>query len=982
MSEQLIQTGEYKIFSYYKVDPQHPYPGLYSFREQDSEFFFGRPREIKDLEKLIDYNVLTFVFGKSGIGKTSLLRAGLIPKLRSNYYLPVYMRINFGDGGSRPIVQAKEIITARIHELDPAAPAIGEMTLWEYFHSFKILNGFVRPLLFFDQFEEIFTSGKDHGDTVNEFITEIADLVEDRVPVVVQERFKNETKSILTLEQKSNFRVILSLREDYLPQLETLYRYIPSIRFSRFRVTQIKGKDAVDAVLKPGKEIIKDDNVAMDIIEKIPESKDVDYKPYENRNGSWKNKKVEPFLLSLFCYQVNEKRLEKKAAEISRELLEDINAEDLIKDYYEENINRFDSNVRAAIEDLLLTDEGYRKLQDKDSLKSGYGVSDDDIERLVDRRIIRKETRIDVDYIELIHDVLCPILKENRDKRKLEARREEELAKKKRKYSRIIFAIVSIAAVFLALLTRYAFEKKAEADEQAGIARKQTEIAQTESLKNKAYSLAAYSINLQAKDASLGFRLAQAAYQTGPGNPAAYNALLHSFYNGGFYILLPHHDQVKAAVFSGDGKYIITKDRDQRIRYWDFTGKEIEPPGAAVTDINTRGKDRSPGGGTVAIADHTVQLKSRGGDVIRVFRGHTGDVNSAVFSPDGKYILTAGNDNAARLWPIAIPGNKPREFTGHSSETSDFFAVYCPGDDCNHILTVNGQKVLLWDVSGGNPAKEIPVDPVYKPVAAFSPDGKTIAVTGPEEQRVLVLNTDGVLIRELGGHNTGANSVAFSPGADARKIITACLDNTAWLWEGDNEESRAFTGHIDEVNSAVFSPDGQFIVTASWDKTARLWGLDGTLKETFEHKDGVHSAVFSPDGQSILTACKDETAILWNLHGELLVVFEGHTGEVKSAAFSPDGKFIITAGDDRTVRLWDLKGAQVFKFEGFNDVIRTASFSPGGTHVLIAPARGPAQLRLIGREKIIAIVDNLDVWRLDDEHKEKYGIGNGEKKRN
>ncbi|MCP5047297.1 MAG: hypothetical protein GY940_09005, partial [bacterium] len=212
------------------------------------------------------------------------------------------------------------------------------------------------------------------------------------------------------------YRVILSLREDYLPQLETFYRHIPSVSFSRYRVFQMKGKDAIEAVLKPGKEIIKHPDVAVEIIRQVPESKDEDYKPYDNTNGSWQTKKIEPFLLSLFCYQVNRQRIDRGADRISTGLLAGVNAEDLIKDYYEENISRFKGNVQTAIEDLLITPEGYRKLQDTNSLKTRYGVTGEDIERLVDRRIIRKETRIGIDYVELIHDVLTPILKQQRDK--------------------------------------------------------------------------------------------------------------------------------------------------------------------------------------------------------------------------------------------------------------------------------------------------------------------------------------------------------------------------------------------------------------------------------------------------------------------------------------------------------------------------------------------------------------------------------------
>ena len=95
------------------IDAQHPYAGLFPFREEDKDYFFGRDREINALAKLIDKKTLTVLFGKSGVGKTSLLCAGLIPRLRNKYYLPIFLRINFDNREKPPIIQVKETIAAR-----------------------------------------------------------------------------------------------------------------------------------------------------------------------------------------------------------------------------------------------------------------------------------------------------------------------------------------------------------------------------------------------------------------------------------------------------------------------------------------------------------------------------------------------------------------------------------------------------------------------------------------------------------------------------------------------------------------------------------------------------------------------------------------------------------------------------------------------------------------------------------------------------
>ena len=238
------------------IDWQHPYPGLFPFRENDGDYFFGRRREIDDLFGLIKQKVLTIVFGKSGVGKTSLLRAGLIPKLWDHSYLPVYLRIDFENPIKHPLIQVKEAIEKKIKEVDSRAASFGNLTLWEYFSSIKISKGSIKPILIFDQFEEIFITGKNKSLEKNEFVMELADLIEDRVPKIVQERMETGKNKISAHGREPGLKVIFSLREDYLPQLEEFYPFIPSVRFNRFRVSLIKQEDAVEVVEKPAIDIL------------------------------------------------------------------------------------------------------------------------------------------------------------------------------------------------------------------------------------------------------------------------------------------------------------------------------------------------------------------------------------------------------------------------------------------------------------------------------------------------------------------------------------------------------------------------------------------------------------------------------------------------------------------------------------------------------------------------------------------------------
>ncbi|MGI2909190.1 AAA-like domain-containing protein, partial [Tolypothrix sp. VBCCA 56010] len=160
---------------------------------------------------------------------------------------------------------------------------------------------------------------------------------------------------------------------------------------------------------------------------------------------------------------------------------------------------------------------------------------------------------------------------------------------------------------------------------------------------------------------------------------------------------------------------------------------------------------------------------------------------------------------------------------------------------------------------------------------------------------------------QLTGHQEQVISASFSP--DRKRILTASDDKTAKVWDLNGKLIATLTGHQSYVNSASFSPDGKRIVTASYDNTAKVWDLNGKLIATLTgHQSVVKSASFSPDGKRILTASLDKTAKVWDLNGKLIATLTGHQSYVNSASFSPDGKRILTASDDKTAKVWDLNG--------------------------------------------------------------------------
>lgn len=453
-------------------------------------------------------------------------------------------------------------------------------------------------------------------------------------------------------------------------------------------------------------------------------------------------------------------------------------------------------------------------------------------------------------------------------------------------------------------------------------------------------------------------------------------------------VLQGHEGTVYTAAFSPDGERVVTAGDDRTARIFRSTGAatEAETVLRGHTDA-VYSAEFAPKGGRVVTAsrDRTARIWTldKPGDS-KVLRGHTDKVYVARFSPDGKRVATVARDGTARLWPAGGAGD-PRVLRGHTAPVVDVAfsrdrrqLVTASEDGTARVwatdaahgevvlrghagavqharFTEDGQRIVtasrdrsarVWNADSGklvvilaDHADEVRVavpDPAGQRVVTGSRDGKLrIWRLAPSIERTIDLQlgarpefvniaADGrnaltsasdVAVRipveagaraSLRGHTGKVLHGAVSP--DGARLVTASDDRTARVWKADGGPVTVLRGHEGSVYFAAFSPDGQRVVTASWDRTARVWSAAGGRAETVlvDHDKPVLSAEFSRDGRRIVTASEDSSAKIWRSDGSGdIVTLYGHDGAVLHASFSPDDRRVVTGASDRTARVWE-----------------------------------------------------------------------------
>ena len=423
----------------------NPWLGLASYEYSDAYRFFGREKELAHLKQVIDHSAVTTIYGISGAGKTSLINAGLSPLLEKSGYLPVRIRLdhNVQLSYSEQIIQAiQQAIQAIGGEIE-ANPSVDfpmddipeAERLWFFLHTSSFWtkdNHHIIPVIFIDQFEEIFTQ-EISSNALQAFFQSIHLLQYNMPPQGIADILEQQ-EGYADLSGEVDIRLVLVLREDFLARLEDYSYDIPALRKNRVGVKRMNGLQAIEVIRRPSDALVKH-TVALRIISKVAGQ------PVHDNPSYLEQMSIDTSLLSLFCSELYEKAVKQKLNELSDGLIDEF-GEDILSSFYDDAMALVYPSTAEYLEDHLLTLSGFRNSMAVEDLVTNE-IRQDELQILSKKRLIRIETANGTERVEFTHDVLCSIAKRHRDQRK------EQVTKRSNLKQTIGLGIECIVATFM-----------------------------------------------------------------------------------------------------------------------------------------------------------------------------------------------------------------------------------------------------------------------------------------------------------------------------------------------------------------------------------------------------------------------------------------------------------------------------------------------------------------------------------------------------
>ena len=831
----------------------------------------GREQDIKHLVGRIDsnHNKLTVIYGQSGVGKSSIIKAGLIPALQQE------------------IIETRRVVTILqqvyrdwIGELSKLLINSSSKDQKDEFKATELILEQLRnnsaqnllTVLIFDQFEEFFFNYQEPSQ---------------------RRKFYDFLERCLELPY---VKVILSLREDYLHYLLECNRLsnleVINNNILDKNILYYLGNFSTDDAKSVIGSLTKHTQFSLEpkLVEQLVEDLAVEIG------------EVRPIELQVVGAQLqadNIKTLKQYKKTGTKEELVEQYLDEVVEDCGEAN-----EKISQLILYLLTDEKNTRPIRTREELETGLAVLGVDTEEkqldlvlkiLVGSGLVFIVPAPKTKQYQLVHDYLAAFVRHQQEEGLITELREEkeERQKTQARLNRFFkYAFVGSCAFILGLmgLTFTAMD-----------ARKSAEIEEIKALSSSSTALLASHQEIEAliEVVKLGTQLKKTFGAKANNQIEIVTALQKVIYEVRERNRLEDHsDTVISVSFSPDAKSIVSAGGDETVKLWSIDGqllRTFQDHRSTFTNASF-----SPDGTMIVSGSHegTIKLWSIDGQLLRTFQGHKLKVTDASFSPDGTMIASGSHDNTIKIWNIE--GQLLRTFQGHKLAVND---VSFSPDGTMIASGSHDNTIKIWNIEGqllrtfqGHSEDVLSV--------SFSSDGTMIA-SGSRGNIIKLWNLEGRSLGTIQGHSGSIWDITFSP--NDKILASASADSNIKLWNLDQTFLKTIPAHNQYIQSVNFSPDSMIIASASNDQTVKLWTHDGTLLETLQdHNATVDEVSFSSDGKTIATASADKTVKLWNIDGELLQILQGHDGPVLDISFSPNGKTLASASSDKTIILWNL----------------------------------------------------------------------------